>query len=233
MSLKITVELDGHTEQELMPVIRQVAKRHPELFGSELPAPVEGRYVENSALLQQQIQQLMVQNRLLQAQLADAQKVLPPAPGAKALPPGVAPSTQPTLPARYRTKRREGEQSLARRARRAASQLTSRSWRLLVWLCLGKEWLLIFLLLTGAMLGGRALVPKLSELLLAPEFTESTDGGPGQTVSPEEDSEERAEQRAEHSATDGKAPQTTQPTTQPTNPASKAGSHPPPPPAFQ
>ena len=75
MSLKITIEVDGQTEQQLAPIIGQLAARYPDLLATEnaqVPAatnPTEQSfYHENAALLQQQIQQLVAQNQLLKAQ---------------------------------------------------------------------------------------------------------------------------------------------------------------------
>ncbi|MEL6351587.1 MAG: hypothetical protein AAFR58_07475 [Cyanobacteria bacterium J06627_28] len=216
MSFKITVELDGHTKQELTPLIHQLANRYSALFASGLPSKGEGQYVENAALLQQQIQQLVVQNRLLQAQLESQQKGLPSVPAAKDLLPqtvAAASSEQPALPARYRT-------SPAQKRTQWVKRAATGSWRLIIWLWGGRDWLLIVALLLGGIFGAIWIAPQLSSWLHSPEFVESADGGPGEAVSTEEPPPETT--NAEPA-----------PTTQPADPASKAGSNPPPPPAFQ
>ena len=235
MSCKITIELDGQTEQALIPAIRQAARHYPALFAAEGTTPGEGLYVENATRLQQQVQQLMVQNRLLQAQLSSEQKALPSGTTLQALPQIEAAAAhsrphsqqQPELPARYRTGRRSKH---VYRLKQAAGMMASRSWRLLVWICVGKEWLLIFLLLSGALFGALALVPKIEQQLLlrSPEFMDSSGDGPG-VVHPTEQTNRQTNRQPEVTPNEPHAPETTLPA----DPASKAGSHPPPPPAFQ
>ena len=80
MSLKITVEVDGQTEQQIAPVVApfvaRLAMRHPEWTQVDKqgrsPGQVQVRdfHHDNSALLQQHIQQLTAQNKLLQQQVS-------------------------------------------------------------------------------------------------------------------------------------------------------------------
>jgi hypothetical protein len=233
MSLKITIEVDGQTEQQLAPVIGQFVARHPQGLGiganaSEVNQPLSLAH-DNPALLQQQIQQLTAQNQLLQAQVNHSQRllagVLPAAllsqaadsqqaVTASAL--TVSPSeTPPLLPVRYQSDTR-----LRYRLRRSLVGLPKRLWQALLWLALGREWLWLFLLLCGGMYGTLSLAPRLADHLWPPpEFVDSAGDTPGETVTPEP-APEQPEEKAPNPAP-------------PASPTSKAGSHPPPPPAFQ
>ncbi|MEO0852173.1 MAG: hypothetical protein AAFY15_01535 [Cyanobacteria bacterium J06648_11] len=233
MSCKITIEIDGHTEQALLPVIHSVAKRYPGLLTGHAPAPGERVDGENPILLQQQIQQLMLQNQLLQSQIAGDQQALPAAANpVRALLPeetdgsdhgGEDTSQRPALPAQYQT-------GPAAAATHWARSTVVNCWRLLVWLCFGQDWLVVSLLLSGAVFTVLAMKPQLlKRVQLLPEFIDSSDERPGAIVSPAAPSEPSSENQS------GQPPdQASQsPTTPPADPASKAGSHPPPPPAFQ
>jgi hypothetical protein len=235
MSLKITVEVDGQSEQQLAPLIAQWASRHPEWLGlgaqqnaPELSASRDF-YHENSALLQQQIQQLTAQNELLQAQVTHSQRLLAGVPQAKALLPAALDSQRaassvavspfskeapPLLPVQYQLRRGE---ILVYRLKRLPAQL----WQSLVWLTLGREWLLLFLLLCGGLYGALSIAPKLADQIWPePEFVDSADGGPGAAKTTAPATERKTADQAEEKKL-------------PTSPSSKAGSHPPPPPAFR
>jgi len=258
MSLKITVEVDGQTEQQLTPLIAQVVAAYPQLLGSQgqttqantpdLPHSPDF-YHDNSALLQRHIQQLMAQNQLLQQQVASTQQLLAGTPPAKALLPSAAQASQqpvsasavtvssgvssgvpsgatgqssaPLLPVQYRTRR----SSLGLyRIRHSVVTLSARLWQALIWLAWGKEWLLLFFLLCGGFYGTWTLAPWLAERAWPPaEFVDSAGDAPGKVIQPEPEPETPAPEQMQEN------PMPAQPTT----PASKAGSHPPPPPAFQ
>ena len=259
MSFKITVEVDGQTEQQLTPLIAQFVAAYPQLLGSQtlgtqgqatqanapdLPHSPDF-YHDNSALLQQHIQQLMAQNQLLQQQVASTQQLLAGTPPAKALSPSPAeasqqpvtasavtvasgvssgatgPSSAPLLPVQYRTRRR----SLGlHRIKHSVVTLPARLWQALIWLAWGKEWLLLFFLLCGGFYGTWTLAPWLAERAWPPaEFVDSAGDAPGKVIQPEPEPETPAPEQTQEN------PMPAQPTT----PASKAGSHPPPPPAFQ
>lgn len=249
MSLKITIEVDGQTEQQLTPVIGQLVARHPEWLSAQPSAPEETHsrdfYHDNSVVLQQHIQQLTEQNKLLQAQVSYSQRLLAGVPQVKALLPGAAnsrqttpavsasdddnePSAPPPLPIQYQSV--SGEIAL-HQLRRSLLKLPARLWQALVWLAFGKEWLVLFLLLCGGTYGALTVAPKLAHRLWPPpEFVDSAgvgsaESGPGDIVTPEPESPDPKE----------KAPPTPKPTasTSSPSPTSKAGSHPPPPPAFQ
>ena len=233
MSLKITVEVDGQSEHQLAPVVGQWVARHSESLATQndVSAPTYSSdfYHENAALLQQQIQQLMAQNKLLQQQVSQSQRLLAGAPQPYALPQAddsqreiaasaVAPSydksaAPPLLPMQYQLT--QGE-VLRDRFQRLAIQLPARLWQTLIWLAFGKEWLLLLLLLCSGLSGTFILA---SRRWPPPEFIDSSGGSPGTVVTPEP-----MPKSAE--------PKETAPT-QPALPTSKAGSHPPPPPAFQ
>ena len=245
MSLKITVEVDGQTEQQLTPVIGQLVARHPEWLVTQKPAPEQPHsrdfYHDNSALLQQHIQQLTEQNKLLQAQVSYSQRLLEGVPQAKALLPRAAeraitapavsaspnekePSAPPPLPTQYQS----GSGDILYRIRRSLVEMPARLWQALVWLAFGKEWLLLFLLLCGGTYGALTVAPKLAHRLWPqPEFVDSAgvgsaESGPGDIATPEPENSNQQE----------KAPPASKPTASP-SPTSKAGSHPPPPPAFE
>ena len=263
MSLKITVEVDGQTEQQLTPLIAQFVAAYPQLLGNQgigtqgqatqanapdLPQSPDF-YHDNSALLKQHIQQLMAQNQLLQQQVASTQQQLAGTPPAKALSPSAAQASQqpvtasavtvpsgvpsgvssvatgqssaPLLPVQYRTRRR----SLGLyRIKHSVVTLPARLWQALIWLAWGKEWLLLFVLLCGGFYGTLTLAPWLAERLWPPaEFVDSAGDAPGKAIEPEPEPETPAPEQTQEN------PMPAQPTT----PASKAGSHPPPPPAFQ
>lgn len=243
MSLKVTFEVDGQTEQQIAPVVAQWVARHPGWIGAGIqePAPPQPQardfHHDNAALLQQHIQQLTAQNKLLQQQVSYSQWLLAGAAKPKAM---LTPATDskrvvtdsavavsngrneqravPLLPAQYRTSK---STVVFRRLGRSLGRMPSRLWRSLIWLCFGSEWLLIFLLLSGGTYGILSIAPMLSNKLWpSPEFVES-DNGPGDAAEPtDESTEAEAEENAPASA-------------QPTSPTSKAGSHPAPPPAFQ
>jgi hypothetical protein len=240
MSLKITVEVDGQSEQQLAPLLAQVVTCHPEWFGMDRPAkPPEPSsrdfYHDNSVLLLQLVQQLTAQNELLQAQVTHSQRLLAGVPPAKALSPAATDSQRagtasavaaatasneapPLLPVQYQLNR--GEFSLYR-FKRLAEQLPARLWQTLIWLTLGREWLLLFLLMCGGMYGVLSIAPKLADLWPAPEFVDSAGSAPGDAVAPERREKKEASKESASSAP------------QPALPSSKAGTHPPPPPAFR
>ena len=250
MSLKITVEVDGQSEQQMMPIVAQFVAWQSAQSKAQTDVedkPADGRshelgdrlgfYHDNSALLQQHIQQLAQQNRLLQAQLSQhqSQQRLAGAPAAKALPPAEpsastlsaevtveadAPasppmSTPPMLPAQYRT----GKEVRVRR--RLGRWLRSR-WRQAA---PHQQRLLLFLLMCSLTYGVLSRLPRLVEQLWrTPEFVDSAKRLPGDVATP--DSQQNGQPK--ESETDAPA----QPKA-PASPTSKAGSHPPPPPAFQ
>ena len=225
MSLKITVEVDGQTEQQLAPLVSQWALRSsseqvagPALAHPPFASPSIGYcYSDNSALLQQQIQQLVAQNQLLQAQLSQ-QRLIESAPGDRLLSqksssPAQLPAAQseresssavPLLPIQYRTARRS-------RFGRSLGPLMLRLWH-----SARVRWkgFLLFCLLSVGIYGALGLTSKLAEQTPAPEFTGE---GPGEAISP----------------TGSEAQETEPPAQSSTSPTSKAGSHPPPPPAFE
>ena len=242
MSLKVTFEVDGQTEQQIAPVVAQWVARHPEWIGdgAQEPAPAQPQARDfrhdNAALLQQHIQQLTAQNKLLQQQVSYSQRLLAGAAKPKAMLPPAADSKQvvrdsavvtvsngrdeqraaPPLPAQYRTSR---STVVFQRLRRSLGRMPSRLWRSLIWLCFGNEWLLIFLLLSGGTYGTLSIAPVLSNKLWPqPEFVESDDG-PGNAAEP--------------IGTSSEAKENAPATSPPASPTSKAGSHPAPPPAFQ
>lgn len=232
MSLKITVEVDGQSEHQFAPVMGQWVARHSESLVTQddvsTPTYSSDFYHENAALLQQQIQQLMAQNKLLQEQVSQSQRLLVSAPQPYALlqaddsqraiaAPAAAvshdESEAPPLPMQYQLT--QGE-VLRDRFQRLAIQLPARLWQTLIWLAFGKKWLLLFLLLCSGMSSTFILA---SRLWPPPEFIDSSGGSPGTVVTPEP-------------MPKSPEPEETAPA-QPALPTSKAGSHPPPPPAFQ
>ena len=242
MSLKVTIEVNGQTEQQLTPVIGQVLARYSRGLDAQEsnaePTQMHRVYPDQSALLQQ-VQQLVTQNQMLQVQLSQSQRLLAGVPAAKAFlptpkqtasssdPSTVAVShsadaseprtTVPALPARYQT----GRSTLIRsRLQRSPAQL----WRSLVWLSFGQEWLLLLLLLGGGLYGAWAIGFNFAErFIVVPEFVESADDGPGDTAAPK-----NGASKADETSTDTAPSQSS-----PASPTSKAGSHPPPPPAFE
>jgi hypothetical protein len=230
MSLKITVEVDGQSEQQLAPVIAQFVASHPEWLGlgtpvrAPEPSPREF-YNHNSALLQEQIQQLMAQNQQLQVQVANSQRLLagvPPAPAlhfSVPLPPADERAQDiqpPLLPERYQPIKGFMLRHWLRVPVQAAAH---RLGRLVAWAWLGKEWLLIFLLLCGGMTGVLMIAPVIDERL-RPEFIDSKDGGPGATKTAKPAAESAPKEEKEKDPV------------LPASPTRKAGSYPPPPPAF-
>ena len=257
MSLKITIEVDGQTEQQLAPIVGQLATRYPDLLATEnaqVPAATnptkQSFYHENAALLQQQIQQLVAQNQLLKAQSTPPQPRLAAAAStsnsAIPIPLDVQP---PALPVQYQaTPRDRTRYQLQRAAQRLgqclgqclSQRMGQRLWQAVVWLSFGKTWLAVLLLFGGGLYGTLKLAPKLADRLASPpEFVDTTtESGPGDVVTPEPadppaapSPEAPASAPASSSLTD-RSPADRSSTPPPT-PASKAGSHPPPPPAFQ
>jgi hypothetical protein len=244
MSLKITVEIDGPSEQQLTPLLAQWAANHPEGSGKGIQpnahAPVispRDFFHENSALLQQQIQQLTARNNRLHAEVINSQRLLAGVPPAPALPVCVPsnPLSQrpqdtqpPLLPERYQLSK--GAQ-LRRQLKAPAQALAHCLGRLAAWGWQGKDWLLIFVLVCGGMYGVLTIAPVLSKWLWPPpEFVESDDSGPGATtVPPKTGSADKEEKPKEEKLKKEKTPAPALPPL----PTSKAGSHPPPPPAFQ
>ena len=239
MSLKITIEVDGQTEQQLAPIVGQLAARYPGLLATEnaqVPAatnPTEQSfYHENAALLQQQIQQLVAQNQLLKAQSTPPQPRLAAAASASnsaiPIPLDVQP---PALPVQYQpTPRDRTRHQLQRAAQRLGQCLGQRTgqrlWQAVAWLSFGKAWLAGLLLFGGGLYGTLKFAPQLADWLASqPEFVDTTtESSPGDVVTPEP-ANPPASSPADSSPTDRSTP--------PPTPASKAGSHPPPPPAFQ
>lgn len=239
MSLKITVEVDGQSEQQLAPGMGQWVARHSEWLKAQgkaaAPPDSSGFYRKNSALLQQQIQQLMAQNQRLQEQVSQSQRLLAGIPDPKALLPQAADANRaltasavavsrddskvpPPLPAQYQS----GKAAITRyRLKHSLVRLPLSLWRLLIWVAFGKEWLLLFLLFCGGMYGTLTLAPRIAERLWPPpEFVDSADDAPGTVMTPKPQ-------------TASPEPEKAPATAQPVSPTSKAGSHPPPPPAFQ
>ena len=228
MSLKITVEVDGQTEQQLAPLVSQWALRSsseqvagPALAHPPFASPSIGYcYSDNSALLQQQIQQLVAQNQLLQAQLSQ-QRLIEAASGDRLLSqksssPAQLPAAQseresssavPLLPIQYRT---------ARRSRFGRSLGLLMLW---LWHSASARWkgLLLFCVLCAGAYGALDLTSKLAERTPAPEFAGE---GPGEAISPEGSKTKKSDPKAAEQLP-------------PMPPSSKAGSHPPPPPAFE
>lgn len=243
MSLKVTVEVDGQSEQQLAPVIGQMMARHSK--GLDAPEnnaePTEMRdfYLDQSALLQQ-VQQLVAQNQRLQVQLTQSQRLLAGTPAAKAFLPSPEQSarspatsgsaadsaaalepttTAPPLPAQYQT----GHIILRlSRLQKLLVKLPAQLWRKLVWISFGQEWLLVFLLLCSGLSGTWAIALKITKQLKAtPEFVESADDGPGESAPTKREESAAVENPAE-----------TAPPSSLAAPTNKAGSHPAPPPAF-
>lgn len=224
MSLKITLEVDGQTEQQLAPLVSRWVVPPPEQPNSQEVVPpthLNNVYSDNSAL-RQKIQQLVAQNQLLQAQLNDRQQRFACAPeGQKQLPSTGSrsykrssqkstrseyreiDSAAPPLPVQYRTAR-------SSRLGRSLGQLS-------IWLRhqAKSRWkgLLLFLLLCAGMYGALSISSKFIGQA-PPEFAGEE---PGEAIDP----------------ASGEGPKTEQPALPPLPPTSKAGSHPPPPPAFE
>ena len=247
MSLKVTIELNGQTEQQLTPVIGQVLARYSSGVNAQEntaePTQSHRVYPDQSALLQQQIQQLVTQNQMLQVQLSQSQRRLASVPAAKAFLPapeqsGRSPATSagtlsrsagthqsktgaPPLPAQYQT---GSSKFVFGRIKRSLGKLPVWLWCKLVRLSFGQERLLVFLLLCGGLYGAWTIGFKLTEQFIAiPEFVESADDGPGDTAAPENGAGTEKDSPAD----------TAPPQTSPAPSTSKAGSHPPPPPAFE
>lgn len=255
MSLKVTVEVDGQSEQQIAPVMARFAalcsqasihqeSNQPGL--NKQAQSVEAThstdcYRDSSALLNQ-TQQLMAQNQRLQEQLSQSQRLLAGTPAAKALLSQADDSEQrdavsvdaksatastatdsqnsqpPALPTQYQTGRAS---AVCRRLKRRLLALTRQQWGVFQ----PQQWLL-FLLMCGVAYGALALWPKLIEQLGSkPEFVESAQERPGE-VAPIQGNAQTEGPKAVQS---DRSPQPTAPDP----PTSKAGSHPPPPPAFQ
>lgn len=254
MGFKITLEVDGQTEQQLAPIVSRIMALHPELRSEGAGNPVRPNhsfYHENSALLQQHVQQLTHQNKLLQEQLSYSQRLLAGAPASKALPAQIAvpvdqqqntslvnettvrtASVSPPLPARYQ--RRSNIRSLEQMKR--PFKATAQGFgKLLLWTWQGKGWPLIFLLMSGMMYGSLSVAPLIANRLWKPpEFVDSPKSGPGDTVSPTNSaSDKTAETEGKRGSTGSSANPSGEAIHHPATPASKAGSHSPPPPAFQ
>lgn len=212
MTLKITIEVDGQSEEQLAPLVAKALKHLPPTHQVPAPPPLlpaDRAAAQNALLLQQRVVQLAQENRLLTAQLA-RQNALTIDSSAGATQP--SPTSPPALPARRRPSGRFQMTQLKNRAIALSAQL----WRSLVWCAFGNERLLLFLLLCAAVTTPLVLAPVITNRLWpAPEFVESSGTPPG-------DAAEAPDPTTEN-----------QPTTTPPSPAtSKAGSHPPPPPAF-
>lgn len=202
MSLKITIEVDGKSEQQLAPALNRLAN----VQGERTPQPF---FHENTALMLQQVQQLMKQNQLLQAQVSCqmskqlpstglAAKALRSASGEsnRALPVQVMPpenasgSKRPRLPAQYQLSH---TQQLMYRAKCCALFLPRQLWQGLVWMAFGKVWLALALLLGSGLLGALHIAPMISKRFPPPRSmatppasrspaAQSFKEGPGQTV---------------------------------------------------
>ncbi|MEL7328540.1 MAG: hypothetical protein AAF171_02020 [Cyanobacteria bacterium P01_A01_bin.116] len=247
MSLKITVEVDGQIEQQIAPTIAQFIARHPEWASVQTSpdalTPSPDVYAENLALLQAHIQQLMAQNELLKMQVRQSQQ---PLEGERARPKALAPqaatfqravsaptvavssdaSDLPLLPVQYQWSKGA---SLRYRLKHSAMRLPARLWQTLVWLAFGKEWLLLFLLAYSGVSGTLLVAPLLADRFgdhfgKHSEFVDSAGEGPGAAATPATAPTPEANSQQQHEGASA---------TQPVSPASKAGSHPPPPPAFQ
>ena len=225
MSLKITLELNGQSEQQFAPVVGSLAARYPELLGNSAPETVAtpatpNLYHENPALLQQaaqqQIQQLAAQNRQLQAQVAYGQQRLAAARPQAQLNPASSPARSPAgNPPQAKDSHRAGTAAPTLPAQYQAQQRAIALWRCRklcrtlaappVWLWRGlrriapsrthMEWGLLFLLLCGGVYGTVEFAPRLASWLFPrPEFSEATDGSPGEAKSqPETDAAEDVE----------------------------------------
>lgn len=270
MSLKITLEVDGQSEQQLAPVLGQLVEGYrlmpqPEPQQNTQPASSH-LFHENPSLLREQIQQLTAQNDLLEVQLANRQKRLAGCLPAPVLPPGtssqsgatdtgrwpsgypkqsVSTSAQnsagqahstrveivsgPPLPTQYRPTQRA---VVLHRLNRSTHDIARRLWQLLVRLSFGQEWVVWLLLLCAGLYGSFRLADEIAarlpsrsaEPVKSVEPAESIDGAPGESL--EGSSEDR-------SVTDQAPEAVKKSASPPSSPGSKAGSHPPPPPAFQ
>ena len=237
MSLKITIEVDGQTEQQLAPVIEQLAAYLPAHASPERGSSTQAHYHENAALLQQQIQQLVAQNQLLKAQSSYPQPRLAAAAStsnsAIPIPLDVQP---PALPVQYQATPRDRTRYQLQRVARFLGQRTGqRLWQAVVWLSFGKTWLAVLLLFGGGLYGTLKLAPKLADRLASPpEFVDTTiESGPGDVVTPEPAAAPAAAPAAPSPEAPASSPADSSSSTPAPAPASKAGSHPPPPPAFQ
>ena len=244
MSLKITIEVDGQTEQQLAPVIEQLATYLPAHASPEMGSSTQAHYHKNAALLQQQIQQLVAQNQLLKAQSTPPQPRLAaaastsnsaiPAP-LDAQPPALPVQYQPTPRGRTRYQLQRAAQRLGQCCGPRTVQRTGqRLWQAVVWLSFGKTWLAGLLLFGGGLYGTLKLAPKLADRLASPpEFVDTTESGPGDVVTPEPAAAPAAAPAAPSPEAPASSPADSSSSTPAPAPASKAGSHPPPPPAFQ
>ncbi|MEO1396098.1 MAG: hypothetical protein AAFV90_24635 [Cyanobacteria bacterium J06634_5] len=204
MGLKITIEVDGQTEQQLAPVLNQWVVRGSAPLHHENPVG--------------QIQQLMAENTHLKAQLNHRQNRLIAAPDPRALAPASEPSqpvkmaaVQPPLPRQYYPLYRY-----------VARRWLSRQVATLVRGALGQWRLLVVLLIAAGTVGTVALAPQVAEWLWPPpEYAGESEGGPGAVAGTKPPPEKVPKEASKEAPTE------------PLGPASKAGSKPPPPPAFQ
>ena len=245
MSLKITIEVDGQTEQQLAPVIEQLATYLPAHASPERGSSTQAHYHENAALLQQQIQQLVAQNQLLKAQSSYPQPRLAAAAStSNSAIPVLLDMQPPALPVQYQaTPRGRTRYQLQRAAQRlgqccgprTVQRTGQRLWQAVVWLSFGKTWLAVLLLFGGGLYGTLKLAPKLADRLASPpEFVDTTtESGPGDVVTPEPAAAPAAAPAAPSPEAPASSPADSSSSTPAPAPASKAGSHPPPPPAFQ
>lgn len=214
MSLKITIEVDGTSEQQIAPTLGHTLTQFTRTssHAAHLPSPKNPQANlthENTAALQQAIRQLVLQNQQLQAQ-AYAQQQLAPAhqlPAAAQKAPAAQPNRRPPLPHQY-------QPSKPQIALRWLQQTAIAPLR---WLWTSKGLVLLFIAMSGGVYGTVMAAPKVSRFLWpAPEFTESNGEKPGATQS--------VSKATEPASAPKPAPDT---------PTSKAGSNPPPPAAFR
>ncbi|PZO10708.1 MAG: hypothetical protein DCF25_20305 [Leptolyngbya foveolarum] len=255
MSLKIIVEVDGQSEQQITPVVAQfVALCSQASIKQEANQPGLNKqsqsvevahstdfYRDNLALLQQ-TQRLVAQNQRLQEQLNQSQRLLAGTPAAKALlsqagdsgPGGAVSVDAKSATASTATDSQKSQppalpaQYQAGRANAVCRQLARRLLALTRgrWAAFQPQRWLLFLLMGGVTYGALALWPKLIEQLGSkPEFVESAQERPGEVAPTPESTQPEVPKAAQSD----RPPQPTKPAA----PTSKAGSHPPPPPAFQ
>ena len=221
MTFKITIEVDGQSEEQLAPLVAKALQRLPPAH--QAPAappllPADSTAAQNALLLQQRVVQLAKENRLLAAQLA-RQNALTIDSRQGAMQPSLA--RPPALPARHRSSKQIHKRLQMAQLKNKVIALSAQLWRSLVWCAFGNERLLLFLLLCAAVTTPLLLAPLVTNRLWpAPEFVESSGTPPGDAA--EDTAVEENPKPTDHQQT----------TTPPSPAASKAGSHPPPPPAF-
>ena len=226
MSLKITIEVDGQTEQQLAPVIEQLAAYLPAHASPEMGSSAQTHYHENAALLQQQIQQLVAQNQLLKAQSSPPQPRLAAAAStSNSAIPAPLDVQPPALPVQYQATPRDRTRYQLQRVARFLGQRTGhRLWQAVVWLSFGKTWLAVLLLFGGGLYGTLKLAPKLADRLASPpEFVDTTESGPGDVVTPEP----AAAPAAAPAAPSPEAPASSPADSSPTDSSSTPPRHPP------